>query len=267
MFPYLWIHRFLTLIQIARNIAHLRKLRKLSQVAFARELGITKSRIGAYEESRAAPPLELLIKLSDYFKLPIDVLVKKDLTKGKEEPTIEIGDQRVLFPIIVDEHNNDLIEIVPAKASAGYLNGYADPEYIESLQLMKLPFIPTGKHRAFPIRGDSMLPLKDGSYVVGKFVEDVRDIKDGNTYVIISKDEGIVYKRLYYHDHNNRHTLKLASDNKVYDPYEIRISDILEIWEYVCSINTNELDVEDINLSSVMGMLRKMQVELKSLKE
>jgi len=68
----------------------------------------------------------------------------------------------------VDDNNENLIEVVPTKASAGYLAGYLagydDLEYIEQLQKIKLPFLPTGKHRAFPIKGDSMLPMKDGSF-------------------------------------------------------------------------------------------------------
>lgn len=54
---------------------------------------------------------------------------------------------------MVDENNENLIEVVPVKATAGYLAGYDDPEYIEQLQKIKLPFLPTGKHRAFPIKG------------------------------------------------------------------------------------------------------------------
>ena len=96
----------------------------------------------------------MLINFSDYFKLPIDVLVKNDLTYAKDSSFIEVGNKRVLFPITVSEENEDLIEIVPAKASAGYLLGYDDPEYIQQLEIIKLPFLPTGKHRAFPIKGD-----------------------------------------------------------------------------------------------------------------
>ena len=117
--------------KIAKNIAHLRKLRKFTQEQFADEIGIKKSRLGAYEESRSSPPIEMLIKLADYFKLPIDVLVRRDLTLSQEIPFIEVGVQRVLFPIVVDESNQDLIEVVGVKASAGYTEGYVDPEFIE----------------------------------------------------------------------------------------------------------------------------------------
>ena len=177
---------------ISKNIKHLRSLKKLSQEGLSEELRVTRSRIGSYEENRSSPSIEMLIKLSDYFKVPIDILLRNDLTKAKDSSFIEIGNQRVLFPITVDEDNENLIEVVPVKASAGYLAGYDDPEYIEQLEKIKLPFLPTGKHRAFPIKGDSMLPMKSGSFVVGRFVEDRIEIKTGKTYVLITLNDGMV---------------------------------------------------------------------------
>jgi phage repressor protein C with HTH and peptisase S24 domain len=170
-----------------------------------------------------------------------------------------------LFPVTVNEDNEDLIEIIPAKASAGYLNGYDDPEYIEQLQKIKLPFLPTGTHRAFPIKGDSMLPVKDGAYVVAKFVENITDVRDGRTYVVLTKHEGLVYKRLYNQMKQNN-TLLLSSDNKAYQPYEVKIEDVLELWEFTCSINTQEYDEKELKLSNIMEMFRELKVELESIK-
>ena len=224
---------------VAKNIRHLRKLKGLTQETLAENLKVSRSRIGSYEESRSAPTIEFLIQLSDFFRLPIDILLRNDLTKSKDASFIEIGKQRVLFPITVDVDNDDLIEIVPAKASAGYLNGYDDPEYIEQLQKIKLPFLPTGKHRAFPIKGDSMLPMKDGAFVIGRFIEDRNEIKTGRTYVLVTLNDGMVYKRVMNNiDFNG--SLLLMSDNKTYNDYSVPIDEVLEIWEFTCSINTQE---------------------------
>ncbi|MCK0179926.1 LexA family transcriptional regulator [Flavobacteriaceae bacterium S0862] len=251
---------------IAKNIKHLRSLKKLSQEGLAEELHITRSRIGSYEENRSSPTIEVLIKLSDYFKIPIDILLRNDLTKSKDASFIEIGNQRVLFPITVDTENEDLIEVVPIKASAGYLSGYDDPEYIEQLQKIKLPFLPTGKHRAFPIKGDSMLPMKDGSFVIGRFVEDRSEIKTGRTYVLVTLNDGMVYKRIMNNiDYNN--SLLLMSDNKKYNEYSVPINEVLEIWEFTCSINTQEYSEEELKLSSIIGMFNELGVELKTLEK
>ncbi|WP_010520321.1 XRE family transcriptional regulator [Aquimarina agarivorans] len=251
---------------IATNIKHLRSLKKLSQEAFAMQLNVSRSRIGSYEENRSAPSLEMLMAFSDFFKLPIDVLLRNDLRKGNETSFIELGNQRVLFPIMVDESNENLIEIVPVKASAGYLNGYDDPEYIEQLQKIKLPFLPTGKHRAFPIKGDSMLPMKDGAFVVGKFIEDFSEIKSGKTYVLLTLNDGMVYKRVY-NQIEEVGTLKLVSDNSLYKAYEVPAAEIVEIWEFTCCINTQEYTEEELKISSIITMFNNLGVELKSLKK
>ena len=110
---------------VSKNIKHLRTLKNFSQEGLAEELKVTRSRIGSYEENRSSPTLDFLIDFSNYFKIPIDILLKNDLTKTKDVSFIEVGEKRVLFPIIVDEHNENLIEVVSIKASAGYLLGQA----------------------------------------------------------------------------------------------------------------------------------------------
>lgn len=251
---------------ISKNIKHLRSLKKLSQEGLSEELKVSRSRIGSYEESRSAPTIEFLIKLSDYFKIPIDILLRNDLTKAKDFSFIELNNQRVLFPITVDNDNENLIEVVPVKASAGYLSGYDDPEYIEQLQKIKLPFLPTGKHRAFPIKGDSMLPMKDGAFVIGRFVENRSEITTGKTYVLITLNDGMVYKRVMNNiDFNG--SLLLMSDNKTYNDYSVPINEVLELWEFTCSINTQEYSEEELKISSILGMFNALGIELEALKK
>ena len=250
---------------IQANIKHLRTLRKLSQERFADELGWSRSIVGSYEEGRSEPPIDRLIDLSDYFNIPIDILVKNDLRLAKDTSFIEIGNKRVLFPVTVNENNEDLIEVIPVKASAGYLSGYDDPEYIEQLQKIKLPFLPTGTHRAFPISGDSMLPVKDGSFIVAQFVEDINTIKDGRTYIVLTKDDGLVYKRVY-NKIKEEGKLLLHSDNRAYAPYSVSLENILEVWEFTCCINTQEYNKDELKLSSIINMFQELNVELKSIK-
>lgn len=251
---------------LSKNIKHLRTLKGLTQEQFAQELEVSRSRISSYEEYRAIPPIDFLIILSEFFKLPIDILVKNDLSKATDDSFIKIGDKRLLFPITVDSENEDLIEVVSVEASAGYLRGYSDPEYIEHLNKIKLPFLPTGTHRAFPIKGDSMLPVKSGSYIVARFVEDISDVKNGKTYIVITLNDGIVYKRVF--DKIEEHKmLLLASDNTKYDPYFVPIDEVLELWEFTCSINTQEYDEHELKISSIASMLTQLGVELKELEK
>lgn len=250
---------------ISSNIRYIRKTRHLTQEQFADDLGWTKSMVGAYEESRSEPSIEKLIKLSVYSSIPIDILVKNDLRLAKDTSFIEVGNKRVLFPIAVNDENENLIEVVPAKASAGYLAGYDDPEYIQQLENIKLPFIPTGKHRAFPIKGDSMLPLKEGSYVIGEFVESRTDIRSNTTYVLLTLNEGMVYKRVINNIAQNN-TLRLVSDNPTYPAYDVNIDEVIELWKFTCAINTQEYTPEELKISSITNMFNALGVELKALK-
>lgn len=243
---------------IASNIRHLRQLKSWSQEQLADKLDITRARIGSYEEERCDPPIDVLIKLSKLYHIAIDALIRADLRKFDLASMIKVGENRLLFPIVLDKNNNDLVEVVTVKASAGYLNGYADPEYFEKLPNMNLPFKIIGKHRAFPIKGDSMPPLKPGCFVIGKFLESIKDIKDGSTYVLVTRDEGIVYKRVY----KKTNALELHSDNKQYEAYKVKHADVLEIWEFVCTLNISDTKSEELNIDSIIKMLNSMRVEI-----
>lgn len=252
--------------RIAQNIKYLRQLKGLSQEQLAEELQVTRSRIGGYEEARNEPPIDLLIRLSEFFHIAIDALIKGDLRKTNLDGLMKIGKNRILFPILMDSEGNDMVELIPLKASAGYLKGYADPDYMERLPKMQLPFLPTGKHRAFPIKGDSMPPIREGSFVIAKYVERIEDIKNGNTYVVVTKDDGLSYKRLM-NLNKKEGTVECHSDNKMYAPYKVKLTDVLELWEYTCSINMSEYDQSELNLDSIMNMLRSLHVEIEHIKK
>lgn len=240
--------------KICKNIAHLRHLKGLSQESMAEELGITRSRLSSWEEHRAAPPIDMLIQLSDYFHISVDSLVKIDLTKVKDlRDLLKIGGNRILFPVMVDQDGNDLVELVPLKASAGYLQGYSDEEFIETLPRISLPYAIHGKYRGFPIKGDSMPPLEDGAYVVGRFVENLSDIKDGDTYIVLTKHDGLVYKRLYNTIEADG-TIQFHSDNKAYLPYNVMAEDIFEVWHFVCSINHSDRQMTDLMYNAIQDI-------------
>jgi transcriptional regulator with XRE-family HTH domain len=248
--------------KISKNIAHLRHLKGVSQEFLATELNITRSRLSSWEEHRAEPPIDLIVRLSEYFNVSVDSLVKIDLTKVLDlRDLLKIGGNRILFPVMVDAEGRDLVELVPIKASAGYLQGYSDEEFIGNLPRITLPFPDVGKFRGFPIQGDSMPPLQTGSYVVGKYLESVQEIKDGKTYVVLTQQEGLVYKRLY-NKLDVDGTIHLHSDNKAYQPYQLKPEDIFELWGFVCSINSNDSPISDL----VYTAIQNIQADVAQLK-
>lgn len=250
----------------SENLRTLRHQKDLSQQKLATELIITRVRLAKYEEGKSEPPFDILKSIAKYFQVSIDILINVDLSKIPKDTLLKMEDNRILLPITIDKTGKDFIEILPYKAKAGYLSGYSDPEFIEKMQQMQLPFLGKGKHRAFPIDGDSMPPHNDKSFIVGKYIEKLADIKDGATYVVLSRNDGIVYKRIFRK--NKRDAIYIfKSDNPIYAPYEVHASDILEIWQHVCSFCTQEYEADQLDIMNVKEMLQQLRMDIKGMKK
>ncbi|RZK48443.1 MAG: LexA family transcriptional regulator [Pedobacter sp.] len=254
---------------IASNLKFLRKKSNLTQQQFADLMGIKRSLIGAYEEDRAEPKYELLKKIASHFELSIDEFIQEEIDEQwKPQPKSQGSNLRVLS-ISVDNQDRENIELVPVKASAGYLNGFSDPQYIADLPKFQLPMpaLRQGTFRAFEIKGDSMLPIQPGSIIIGEYLDNWNDIKPMETYIVISKNEGVVYKRIgnKFKDYKD---LKLISDNKVYDPYTVPVEDILEIWKAKAYISTHLPEPSpEPTMESLTTMMAQMQKSISQLKK
>lgn len=257
---------------VSKNIKFLRKKYGLTQEQFSEKIGIKRSLLGAYEEGRADPRLNNLLNISKKFNVSVDTLISKNIENAPDSvfhPPEQPGQNEKfkVLAITTDRNEEENIELIPQKASAGYLNGYADPEYLKELPKFQLPFLPKNStYRAFEITGDSMLPLESGTVVIGKYLESVTDIVNGKTYVLVTGKEGIVYKRVFnYTEENGK--LFLVSDNKVYSPYEIEIEDVLEVWEAKAFISVSFPEPEgEMTLEKLTGIVIDLQQEVIKLK-
>lgn len=259
---------------LAKNIKLLRKRKRLSQENLAQELGITRSAINSYENQLADPPITVLIKLADYFKISIDRLLKQDLSTLRESElcALERGEDiellskklRILTTTVSPENEN-LTELVPEKARAGYAAGYSDPEYISELPVLQLPFLSKNrKYRAFTISGDSMLPLSDGSIVIGEYLDHWISIKDATPCILVTRSEGIVFKIVYNRILKNNGLL-LVSTNPTYSPYEVKIEEILEVWKFVYFISS-DFSLPELNTDQLTNALIAMRKDIHDIK-
>src|ERR1700750_1855571 len=196
-----------------KNLRYLRRLRGWTQEEFANKLKIKRSLLGAYEEERAEPRIEVLEAIGSIFKLSLDELLLKDLGDTKNNFLAKRRASKLAS-------GSADIQFVPVKAAAGYLAGYADPEFVDELNTFTLPMLAPGHYRAFEIVGDSMLPTPSGSVIVGEKIDDMEEVKSNQTYIVVSRSEGIVYKRIMKNN-RQKNKLTLISDNTVYQPYNV----------------------------------------------
>jgi transcriptional regulator with XRE-family HTH domain len=252
---------------ISSNLKYLRKKNGQTQQQFADLMGIKRSLVGAYEEDRAEPKYELLKRIADNFELTIDEFINENINDKWKPKLKSQGSNLRILSISVDASDNENIEMVPVKASAGYLNGFSDPQYIKDLPKFQLPLpaLKQGTFRAFEITGDSMLPIQPGSVIIGEYMDNWNEVKTGETYIIISKNEGVVYKRAGNRFKENKE-LKLVSDNKVYDAYMVPADDILEIWKAKAYISSTLPDpAPEPTMETLTNMMSQMQKSLSQM--
>ncbi len=263
-------------MKIGGNLKLLRNRKKKSQEEVANELGLTRSSYSGYENNVAQPNLESLILFSDYYKVSIDELVRNDFSKYKESEWERMqqsinsdlkGQKLRVLTSMVNSENEELIELVPVKASAGYTSGYADPDYLKVLPTFHLPFLSKDrKYRSFPIKGDSMPPVMEGSFVVAEFVQNWMSIRNGTPCIVVTKDDGIVFK-VVHNLLNSEQSFQLCSTNPFYKPYLVHANNVLEIWKFVNYISPELPDIrlDDNGLSKSIQSLQKEVHEIKSI--
>ncbi len=257
------------------NIKLLRKRKGRTQDEAATAMGLTRPTLSGYENGVAQPGIETLVAFSRYYNISIDTLLKIDLSTMRESQLGELergydhyikGSNLRILATTVNDDNEENIELVPEKAKAGYTTGYADPEFIGELPIFRLPFLDKSrKYRTFQLKGDSMLPIPDKSWVTGEYVQDWLNIKNGNAYIVFTLDDGIVFKVVENSLRENG-KLILYSLNPLYEPYEVHISEIKEIWKFVNYISS-ELPEPSLPEKELIQTVAGMKQDLDMLKK
>ena len=145
------------------------------------------------------------------------------------------------------------------------MTGYADSEFIDELNTFTLPMLTGGHYRAFEIIGDSMLPTPSGSIIVGEKVDSLDDVKNNNAYIVVSRNEGIVYKRIVKNN-RSKQKVSLVSDNPTYQPYQVNAEDIVELWQAQVVIGKVATQQRwDVN--SLANLVNNLQDQVSTLKK
>lgn len=138
-----------------------------SMTACAIDMGISKSLITSWRIKGFAPNQKTLIKISDYFNVPIDYLLEKEKTAPKNKIPV-LGSVRAGYPMYAEENIIDYEEISNEMALSG--------EYF-----------------ALKVKGDSMIPrFVDGDIVIVKKCETVENGEIA--IVMVGQDEATIKK-------------------------------------------------------------------------
>jgi transcriptional regulator with XRE-family HTH domain len=253
------------------NLIFLRERKGENQIQAATALDLTRSTYANYEVGENLPKLDVINRILGHFNVSFEELVQTDLKNvGIDEKSgrkkngqnvgenvgknVGIGGQKqpdspilsvvqeaerkeiIRMPqvITVDHSGEENVIMVPVRARAGYLNGYGDPEFVSHLPTYRLPFINHGTYRMFEVGGLSMHPtLEDKDIIITKFVENLHEIRDDRVYVVLTKQDGVVVKRVLNRIQTDN-SLILKSDNikhrEEYPPIVVSPEDVLEIW-------------------------------------
>lgn len=136
-----------------------------------------------------------------------------------------------------------MVPLVSQYAHAGYMSGFADNDYMDSLPKMPFPMDEEhhGEYVCFEVRGDSMDDGMRHSYAQGDIVL-CRNVDKlywmkklhynaWNAFVIVHK-EGIVLKQIVAHD-VERGIITVHSYNPYYEDFDIDLRDVYQILNVV----------------------------------
>ena len=148
----------------------------------------------------------------------------------------------------VDDLSYMNVPVIHIKAQCGYLAGYGDTEYIDTLPTMPVIVDKTyhGKYRIFEAEGDSMddnsrLAICDGDKVLAREVR--RDlwlpklhINDWY-FVIIHRTKGISIKQITAQD--DKGNITCHSLNELFNDYTVNLDDVVEIYNVIKVVERN----------------------------
>lgn len=86
---------------------------------------------------------------------------------------------------------------------------------------------------------------------------DWRDLREGQYAVVVTREDGIVFKKTYPDFKNGK--LRLVSTNPDYNPYDIDLSQVLEIWVFAGYVSQTIMEI-----TSPADQMQRLLAELKN---
>lgn len=229
------------------NIRYLRSKTGLNQADFAVLFGLNRQQVASYEENRAIPKIEVLFKIANYFSISLDLMAKYDFDKlegaGLLFYEIDEDDNLILriddavitklqpaeLNILRESFDNYTTQTGIPLVNVAAMGGFGNAEFkIEKQNVVGYYNIPEFKSADFfiPMKGKSMLPYyPHGAILACKIVSEESYIQWGKPYLIATKGQGLIVKRIT--KGKNAKFWTLVSDNdKLFQPHPIPVSEV-----------------------------------------
>jgi phage repressor protein C with HTH and peptisase S24 domain len=216
----------------------IRKKLKMKQADIAKSIGVGTRAVQYWEKGERKIPETTAFFITN-------LLLKEQKASEKEQ---KASDENAA-PVIFSDLKIMNVPLVNQYAQAGYLSGFTDEEYTESLPT--IPFTDDVEHRGeyvcFEVKGDSMDNGTYESYLEGDILL-CRNIRQDFwmsklhinkwDFVIIHKEKGILVKRIIKHD-VEKGIITLHSLNEYYDDFEIHLKDVAKLFNIVSTRRKN----------------------------
>jgi phage repressor protein C with HTH and peptisase S24 domain len=242
----------------AYNLLEIREVYGFSQTDFARHLGITREVVNKMEKGRMNVSKRTALRLQKFLQEhPIGANLGDVNILGKSSQEVEKRRSAVPFQQQRLQEKNSatpfLVPLVGVKAQAGYVKGFEQVDYIETLEQYSLPpgVNPIGAvWRYFEVDGDSMEPtFSSGDVVLATMVphEDWQDIKDFYVYVIHTNDQ-LLIKRIYKKSETE---WVLISDNEDVAPQLVLpIENVKQLWLFRRQIRSKVPQPREVKITA-----------------
>ena len=243
-----------------KNIRKIRSVKTLSQQAFAELFDLKRGTLGAYEEGRSEPKIETIITIANYFSIPIDDLLQRELTVNEllkfksslsEQHEVLIVERFTAIPCITE------------KNSADYLRYFDKKSFIQDMVSIKLPLDTENELRAYVIQNLEMSHQDQGVFpkdlVVGERVNEknLSKLKRGEMVLAVTENQ-LILRRI----HVNANQILLRADHKNVEAHAFAHSDIKEIWRIIAVFQRRVPEVS----SGIEEKLSKLEEEFAKLR-
>jgi transcriptional regulator with XRE-family HTH domain len=149
------------------------------------------------------------------------------------------------------------IQWVARNLQQEYMTNFQNPGYLTRLPSFQLPNLPSGYYRAFESGEDFMYP---NALLVGTFIRNWYDIKDGMQYIFLLRSQGLIYRNAF-NQVKTSGVLLLTSDNPHFPELEVPLQDVLEVWEIKAFVSL-QMPVPQPSLERVTQLVDELQMEL-----